>query len=392
MFFHPLRRFPGPRLGAATQLVNVYYIVRGINCKYLYGLHEKFGDVVRTGPNELSFRTTTAIGTIYGGNPIQEETFHKNMIANMQETGEDNNLFFATGDKHLRYRKLVGPAFAERTIRAQEPMIRSYCSQLITGLRNRSGTAHYPGPDGLVNIVPWTQFIISDILSHMLFGSGLSCLQHGDYHPWVLAGYKALIESTYIEAACRMGFLHKLFEYFLVPASTKDGFRIHSSTSRQKLEERAKEIKPYEFDFPSLVAQSMDQQELFDNINVIATAAGETTSSALSAALYYITHNSAAYEKLVMEIRQSFKSESDITAASSARLPYLKATIRESFRVHPTIPVGLHRVTPAKGRFIDGNWVPGKVSYLRALIQPFIKLTDLPFLDVGFRCQPCCLS
>lgn len=379
-------------MGAATQLVNVYYIVRGLNCKYLCDLHEKYGDIVRTGPNELSFRSATAIGTVYGGNPSHEDTFHKNMIANIQETGESNNLFFATGNRHLRYRKLIGPAFAERTIRAQEPMIRDYCNQLIAALRNRSGTSHYPTSDGLVNIIPWTQFIISDILSHMLFGSGLACLQHGEYHPWVLAGYKALIESTYIEAACRVGYLHKLFEYFLIPTTVRDGFRTHLSTSQQKLQKRTNETEPYQFDLSSFVSESMTQQELFDNINVIATAAGETTSSALSAALYYITNNSAVYEKVVREVRQTFKRKIDITAASSAHLPYLKATIRESFRVHPTIPVGLHRVAPANGSFIDGIWVPGGVSHLRALVQIFIKFTDPGFLDVGCRCKSCCLS
>ena len=325
---------------------------------------------MRTGPNELSFRSASAIRTIYGGNPGQEDTFHKNMIANIQETGENNNLFFATGSQHMRYRKLIMPAFAERTIRAQEPMIQSYCDQLIHGLHNRSGTYRHPTLDGVVDMVPWTQFIVSDILSHLLFGSGLACLKHGNYHPWVLAGYKALIESTYIEAAYRLGFYHKIFEYFLIPASLRDGFRTHSSISQAKLQERSTETEPYKFDLPSFVSESMNEHELFDNINVIATAAGETTSSTLSAALYYITENPAAYEKLVMEVRHAFKREKDITAATSASLPYLNATIRETFRIHPTIPVGLHRVTPAKGSFIDGNWVPGGVSY--RLLNPTV--------------------
>jgi len=284
------------------------------------------------------------------------------MVANMQETGESNNLFFATGDKHIHYRKLVGPALAEATIRAQEPMIQEYCTQLIRGLRNRTGAAHYPTQDGVVDIVPWTNFIVSDILSHMLFGSGLACLQRGEYHPWVAAGYKALIESTYIEAAHRLWPYHKICEYLWIPSSIRDGFQTHLSISRQKLQDRSGKAEPYKFDVPSFVSKSMSEQELLDNINVIATAAGETTSSTLSSALYYLTNNLAAYKKLVMEIRAVFGREEEITAASSASLPYLRATIRETFRIHPTIPVGLHRVTPKTGKYIDGKWVPGGVS------------------------------
>ncbi|KAG7008551.1 hypothetical protein G7Y79_00005g016920 [Physcia stellaris] len=359
IFIHPLRHYPGPPLGAATQLLNVYHIIKGDNCKYLCSLHNKYGDVVRTGPNELSFLTASAMKTIYGGKPAAAETFHKNMIANQQATGESDNLFFAVGDEHARYRRLVTPAFSESTIRAQEPMIQGYCDQMIEGLRSVSGVSHYPNKDRVVDMTPWTNFIVSDILSHMLFGKGLGCLKTAHSHPWVAAGYQALIESTYIEAAHRLWPYHSIIQYLLIPTQMRDSFQIHSAISHQKIKERAETEQPYEVDFSSFVSPFMSEQEVFDNINVIASAAGETTSSTVSSALYYLTHNPDAYQKLVAEIRGAFQVEKDITASSSASLPYLKATLRETFRIHPTIPVGLHRITPKKGRYIDNKWVPG---------------------------------
>lgn len=301
--------------------------------------------------------------TIYGGKPRHEDTFHKNEIANIQESGEVNNLFFATGDAHARYRKIITPAFSEATIRQQEPMIISYAKELIDGLRNTSGVGHYPDCNGKVDIVPWFNFIVSDILSHMLFGSGLDCLKNAQSHPWVTAGYNALIESTYIEAAHRLWPYHKICEYLFVPRETSNNFQIHADISRRKLDEREKLSStggPW-WDFPSFTLGKMSNDEVFDNINVIATAAGETTSSTLSAVLYYITHNPDAYKKLVEEIRGAFAVEEEITTNSSSSLKYLKATIKETFRIHPTIPVGLHRLTPKKGKFVDGNWVPGGV-------------------------------
>jgi cytochrome P450 len=357
---------------AATQLVNAIYIIRGTNCKHLHDLHEKYGNIVRTGPNELSFRSASAVKTIYGGNPRSEDTFHKNMIANMQESGQSDNLFFATGSKHQHYRKIVAPAFSEATIRAQEPMVYEYCTQLVNGLRNRSGTAYFPTAEGIVDIVPWTHFIVSDILSHVLFGSGLGCLKHGEYHPWVAGGFNALIESTYIEAAQRLWPYHKICEYLWIPSSMSEGYQTHLLFSSQKLQERAKEPEPYKYAFPSLVSQHMSEQELLDNVNVVATAAGETTSSTISAALYYLTSNNAVYKKLVTEIREAFRTEEEITSTSTAALLYLKATIRETFRIHPTIPVGLHRVTPKKGKYIDRTWVPGGVgsTQLSSIFHP----------------------
>ena len=318
VFFHPLRHFPGPKLGASTQLVNVYYILRGVNSRYLCDLHEKYGDVVRSGPNELSFRSASAIKTIYGGKPAPMDTFNKNSIANLQETKDCNNVFFATGEQHARYRKLLAPAFSESTIRAQEPMIRDYCNQLVQGLRNRSNGGNNQDRGRIVDMTPWTNFIVSDILSHMLFGTGLSCLKNAECHPWAAAGYQAHIESTYIEAAYRLRPYHKLCEYLFVPASLKKGFQVHHATSLQKIEERETQKEKYPFDLLSFVSKDLSREELFDNINVIATAAGETISSTLSSALYYLAHNAEPYQKLVSEIRDAFATSEDITATSSA--------------------------------------------------------------------------
>jgi cytochrome P450 len=356
---------------AATQLVNAIYIIRGKNCKHLEQLHDKFGSIVRIGPNEISFRSASAIRMIYGGNPRPEDTFHKNMIANIQESGQSDNLFFAVGSKHQHYRKLVAPAFSEATIRAQEPMVFEYCTQLIAGLRTRTGMGYFPTPEGVVDITPWTHFIVSDILSHVLFGHGLECLKRGEYHPWVAGGFNALIESTYIEAAQRLWPYHNICEYFWISAAMSRGYRTHLSISREKLQELDKESEPYKYTFPSFVAQHMSEQELLDNVNVVATAAGETTSSTISAALYYLVTNESVLQTLVDEIRAAFPVDTDINSASTAALPYLKAVIRETFRIHPTIPVGLHRLTPKAGKVIDGMWIPGNVSALLAALPMY---------------------
>jgi cytochrome P450 len=81
-----------------------------------------------------------------------------------------------------------------------------------------------------------------------------------------------------------------------------EGYQAHLSVSSRKLRERAKEPEPYKYAFPSLVSQHMSEPELLDNVSVVATAAGETMSSTISAALYYLTSNNTVYKKLVTEI------------------------------------------------------------------------------------------
>lgn len=88
---------------------------------------------------------------------------------------------------------------------------------------------------------------------------------------------------------------------------------------------------------------------------------GERVDEATSV-VYYITHNPHAYEVLVKEIREAFSNEEDITFAEVAKLKYLQAVINDTMRIHPSVPVGLPRIVPRGGRFIDGEFVPGGVS------------------------------
>ena len=51
---HPLAKFPGPRLAAVTSLYNAYYdVLQPGLIKNLPALHKKYGNIIRTQPNQL---------------------------------------------------------------------------------------------------------------------------------------------------------------------------------------------------------------------------------------------------------------------------------------------------------------------------------------------------
>lgn len=65
VWFHPLRKFPGPTLAAATPLPFVWHMVFGILPPWNIKLHAKYGEVVRISPDELSFIGASAWKDIY---------------------------------------------------------------------------------------------------------------------------------------------------------------------------------------------------------------------------------------------------------------------------------------------------------------------------------------
>jgi cytochrome P450 len=93
-------------------------------------------------------------------------------------------------------------------------------------------------------------------------------------------------------------------------------------------------------------------------------AGSESSVTLLVAAVSLLTDNPAAMQKLVQEIRSSFKNEDEITLTSVNRLNYLTACLNETMRCFPGVPPALPRVVPRGGAVITGHAVPENVSYL----------------------------
>ena len=61
-----LNKFNGPFLASITNLWKVWYEYTSSQKRMYEDIHKKYGDIVRVGPNELSFADPKAIRDIYG--------------------------------------------------------------------------------------------------------------------------------------------------------------------------------------------------------------------------------------------------------------------------------------------------------------------------------------
>ena len=89
----------------------------------------------------------------------------------------------------------------------------------------------------------------------------------------------------------------------------------------------------------------------------------------MRSALYWLATNSTVLQRLREEI-DAIDSEEPITYKQTQELPYLKAVVRESLRMYPSIPAPLYRIVPAGGLSVDGNLIPpGTVVGISSLAQ-----------------------
>jgi cytochrome P450 len=142
VYFHPLAGFPGPRLGAFTRLPRNVAVWRGRLHKYVQALHEQYGDVVRVGPDELSFLHPDAWRDIYGhgqgqGKGIRGSVPPKDFLWGglIAPNGVESILEEQKPEDHLRVRRIFEPAFSDRALKEQEPLFMKYVDQLVRNLR-----------------------------------------------------------------------------------------------------------------------------------------------------------------------------------------------------------------------------------------------------------------
>ncbi|KXG47021.1 Cytochrome P450 [Penicillium griseofulvum] len=320
-------------------------------------LHDKYGDVVRTAPNSLVYRSSQAWKDIYGHRKSGAGSFLKDPKFYLQGP-RGPNLINANDEVHSRGRRLLSHAFSEKALREQESLVQSYVDMLVERLKGTISSQE------TVDMSQWYNFTTFDIIGDLAFGEPFDCLRESQYHPWVKVVFVSMKVLALSRPLLVYPFLAPIVRMLLPKRLTKmreDSFALASNKVHRRLE--AKVERP---DFMSYILRynddrSMTIREMEANAALLILAGSETTASLLSGFTYYIMANPPAYRKLMDEIRTSFKSYEDIDFQRVGHLTYLNAALEESLRVYPPVPAVIPRVVPKEGALIDGQFIPENV-------------------------------
>src|SRR5436305_888718 len=146
-FSHPLCRFPGPKLWAAFRFPYVLSLHRGDLHIQMKAFHDRYGDIVRIAPNELSFTDARAWKDIYGNRPGHAPFERNRTWFRKQAPHDPNSIMGPDEEDHSRFRRNLTNAFSEKSLKAQAPIIQHYVDQLVEQMKARAGTA--------VDLVEW---------------------------------------------------------------------------------------------------------------------------------------------------------------------------------------------------------------------------------------------
>ncbi|OCK88101.1 cytochrome P450 [Cenococcum geophilum 1.58] len=364
---HPLRKYPGSIFAASTSIPLLYARVTGNIVKWTHAQHQRYGEVVRVSPNELSFIDPGAWKDIYGHRTAGKPNFQKDMKLYGPDlfAGEEGaaGIVRADDSAHGRQRRLVSHAFSDKALKEQEPLFKQYVDLLV----QKVSAIAEKDPTAKINLVDWYNFTTFDIMADLTFGEPLHLLDKSKYLPWVSAIFGSIKVGTYEQVFGTMPFVKSILNK-MIPKSVLEKRKLHMSHTIDRVNKRlaVKTDRPdiwtyvlRHSDSDSAAQKGLSGLEMYSNAATFMVAGTETTATQLGGVTYQLLKKPEAMARLVAEVREAFPTKEDITMVALARLEFLNACLEEGLRIYPPVPLGLPRITPTQGAVVCGKEVPG---------------------------------
>ncbi|KAH9888087.1 high nitrogen upregulated cytochrome P450 monooxygenase 2 [Cubamyces lactineus] len=351
--FHPLARYPGPLGCRLTKFWMAILSLSGRQHIYIQELHKQYGDVVRIGPNELSFRDASVSNAMYGPGGLPKGPI---MVGRLLTATDLPLVGIMDPHVHAERRKPWNRAFSAAAVKEYEPLIASRATQLVQTLEKQSGE---------VVIGRFFNYFTYDFMCDMAFGGGSELLRDGDQNNiWhtMEAGWPAatfLSHVPYLGPYCghlpfAAGVVERLLSYC----------RTHT-LQRMKRGSECKDIFHYLNNEDQPDKPSPPLKRLLDEGVLAIVAGSDTTSSALTSLAFLLVAYPPVLRRLQQEIDQFYPPGEDPCDAKHYRdMHYLTAVIHETLRLYPPVPSGMHRMVPHRGpdATLGSYYVPAGTS------------------------------
>ncbi|UNI17170.1 hypothetical protein JDV02_003545 [Purpureocillium takamizusanense] len=377
LLFHPLAHVPGPKLAAISDLPFIAYFFRGDSHTVVLRWHEKYGEVVRIGPDELSFNNEQAWKEIYGTNKTRifvKDRYHPARPVN-NRVGK--GIVPATGKDHTRQRRLLSHAFSDSALRQQEALIKQSVDLFMHRIDESWEST------GAFDAAKWFNLLTFDVIGDLAFGEPFGCLRDAAAHRYTVLVGKALGTLP------RLNLLRRLWIWRLWFPRHTPRYLIRQivemqDMARDKLDRRLQRTMAREDLIGHILTHqteelTMDEGELRGNASTFISAGSETTASALTGIAYYLALDPLRQQRLRDEINVTFPPGSEVGLEGAAKMEYLNTVIQEGLRLFPPVAGGLHREA-LEDTFVCGIPIAKGVSCTRVLTT--LKFRSGPVADL----------
>ncbi|KAJ9606419.1 hypothetical protein H2200_009380 [Cladophialophora chaetospira] len=387
LYLHPLAKFPGPRLAAATYWYELYHdlIVGPYPGQGIYNierLHDRYGPIVRISPEELSVRNPDWFDILYKSG--RRDKWAKNSKANASPGSVASTIGHQL---HRARRAPLTPFFSKRAVDSLETTIRAKVDLMTEGIERQ-----YLAPGKVFNLgVPFTALTL-DVISDYCFGQSWRCLNAPHFapewrrtmtnlflpvpvfkqFPWIVQLFgllpRSLLRKLDPDMAMFQGAkdsVQKQVERVVAEYEDRSTSNPKSSLGKPLQEQEGDdETVPYRTIFQTVLESNLPPSEktverITDEAFVFVVAGGDTTARGLTNALFYLLTHPEWKHKLQEEIDQVMPDPKSLPSSTVLeKLPILSAVVTETLRIGAQVTNRVQVLDPANELFYQDWTIP----------------------------------
>lgn len=371
-----LQHVPGPISYAVTRFRLAYDAWHARSIHEIRHLYQKYGPIVRVGPNQVSFNSLSALRTIYGaGSGFRRTSFYK-----MFDVYGTPNLFtFASGVAHRDRKKLISHMYSNQKLMEEQSvkMIKRKVQSFLTMLKTEPESAseiftnlHYFSFDAISEFVYGSEFggtnalsgnkvdrrLIDDILDPARRRLAWSAVHFPAYTKWITT--RTGLVGTVVES---LGLLpmNKPFTYSGIRNHALQAFYQHKEAinSGEMLANDASVIGRL---FQVREKHNLSEMDIASECADHLLAGIDTTADSLMFVIWALSL--PAHQKYQDQLRTELLNlQVDDggwpEAKELSRLTWLNAIVKESLRLYTPLPAFEPRSAPVDTT-IDGLSIP----------------------------------
>ncbi|OTA58321.1 cytochrome P450 [Hypoxylon sp. EC38] len=366
--FHRLRHFPGPWVAGATKFWHVWQCRKGKNYLVLENLHQQYGPVIRTGPEELTIIDAAVPLAVDGpGNECTKAVWYDFLLPEIAL-----NTTRSIKDHNSR-RRIWDRGFSPKALAIYEERVVEYAEVLAKQIERLA----YQGAP--VNVSDWFYWFTFDVMGEFAFARSFGMLQDEKWHFAVHLLRKAM---SLLGPFSPVPWIAQIAFYITPWMYVVRDWLAMMQWCRDRMGERIQAGKPPPDVSHWLIDASLqkvsleaDREWLNGDAVTIIIAGSDTIAPTLVFAFYELARSPWHQDKLLSELE-------GIDIYDRVQLQgcvHLTAIINETLRLYPPVPTGGYRQSPPSGITINDIYIPGNVT----IVAPRYSLARL---DSSYEC------
>ncbi|KAI1430777.1 cytochrome P450 [Xylaria sp. CBS 124048] len=363
LFLSPLSSIPGPKLAALTYWYECYYdIVKPAQFVFkIKELHQKYGPVVRIGPNDVSISDPDFIDDIYASRPGHKRDKNPKYV---RALGISTSIGGSVAHElHRSRREALNPFFSPQRIHRLDSDLMDKVAQVESHFQKARDSGQ------VLDLLDLYFAFCNDVVNKYCFGNDPNLLQHLPVARLrrtkvasVLGSVKIMLHFSWVRSILQM-----------LPQKSGAGdmmmFRRHVRAKIDEVlasdasQDQAVSIFTHLRDSEDIPTTEKSPQRLEDEAVLMTMAGTYSPMLSLVIAHYYLL----AHPDMMWQLRHELATNpAAITAAELERLPYLSGIVQEAHRLSFGMTGRNPRVCPDEPLVYASEKEPGRTYTLPA--------------------------